>query len=75
VISSKPVALILWKAYSNFPHSRRAQRSQQSIKIDLATYHKLSNLLIDAEYRLKKAGNVEKTSYLLSSLIKLQSSL
>jgi DNA polymerase-3 subunit delta len=57
------------------PPQLAAQRSQQSIKIDLATYHKLSNLLIDAEYRLKKAGNVEKTSYLLSSLIKLQSSL
>lgn len=57
------------------PPQLAAQRSQHSIKIDLATYHKLSNQLIDAEYRLKKAGNVEKTSYLLSSLIKLQSSL
>ena len=57
------------------PPQLAAQRSQHSIKIDLATYHKLSNQLIDAEYRLKKAGNVEKTSYLLSCLIKLQSSL
>ena len=57
------------------PPQLAAQRSQHSIKIDLATYHKLSNQLIDAEYRLKKVGNVEKTSYLLSSLIKLQSSL
>ena len=52
-----------------------SKRSQHEIKIDLATYHKLSNQLIDAEYRLKKSGNVEKTSYLLSSLIKLQTSL
>jgi len=57
------------------PPQLAAQRSQHSIKIDLVTYHKLSNQLIDAEYRLKKMGNVEKTSYLLSSLIKLQSSL
>lgn len=57
------------------PPQLAAQRSQHSIKIDLATYHKLSNLLIDAEYRLKKVGNVEKTSYLLSILIKLQSYL
>lgn len=57
------------------PPQLAAQRSQHSIKIDLATYHKLLNLLIDAEYRLKKIGNVEKTSYLLSNLIKLQSFL
>jgi len=57
------------------PPQLAAQRSQHSIKIDLATYNKLSKLLIDAEYRLKKVGNVEKTSYLLSSLIKLQSYL
>jgi DNA polymerase-3 subunit delta len=57
------------------PPQLAAQRSQHSIKIDLATYHQLSNLLIDAEYRLKKIGNVEKTSYVLSSLIKLQSYL
>lgn len=57
------------------PPQLAAQRSQHSIKIDLATYHKVLNLLIDVEYRLKKIGNVEKTSYLLSSLIKLQSFL
>jgi len=57
------------------PPQLAAQRSGHSIKIDLATYNKLSKLLIDAEYRLKKVGNVEKTSYLLSSLIKLQSYL
>jgi DNA polymerase-3 subunit delta len=51
------------------------ERSRQSIKIDLATYQKLLTLLTDAEYRLKKAGNIEKTSYLLSSLIKFQSYL
>ena len=57
------------------PPQLAAQRSQHSIKIDLATYQKLSSQLIDAEYRLKKVGNLEKSSYLLSSLIKLQSYL
>jgi len=57
------------------PPQLAAQRSQHSIKIDLATYQKLSTQLIDAEYRLKKVGNIEKSSYLLSSLIKLQSYL
>lgn len=51
------------------------ERSRQSIKLDLATYHKLLSLLTDAEYRLKKMGNIEKTSYLLSNLIKFQSYL
>lgn len=51
------------------------ERSRQSIKIDISTFHKLSTLLIDAEYRLKKIGNVEKNSYLLSNLIKFQSYL
>jgi len=57
------------------PPQLAAQRSQHSIKIDLATYQKLCAPLIDAEYRLKKVGNLEKSSYLLSSLIKLQSYL
>ena len=57
------------------PPQLAAQRSQHSIKIDLPTYQKLSSQLIDAEYRLKKVGNIEKSSYLLSSLIKLQSYL
>lgn len=51
------------------------ERSRQSIKIDVQTYHKLLTLLTDAEYRLKKMGNVEKNSYLLASLIKFQSYL
>jgi len=57
------------------PPQLAAQRSQHSIKIDLSTYQKLCAQLIDAEYRLKKVGNIEKSSYLLSSLIKLQSYL
>ena len=57
------------------PPQLAAQRSQHSIKIDLSTFHQLSTQLIDAEYRLKKIGNVDKTSYLLSCLIKLQNSL
>ena len=57
------------------PPQLAAQRSGHSIKIDLSTYQKLCSQLIDAEYRLKKVGNIEKSSYLLSSLIKLQSYL
>lgn len=57
------------------PPQLAAQRSQHSIKIDLATYQKLASQLVDMEYRLKKVGNIEKSSYLLSSLIKLQSYL
>lgn len=57
------------------PPQLAAQRSQHSIKIDLSTFHQLSTQLIDAEYRLKKIGNVDKTSYLLACLIKLQNSL
>jgi len=59
----------------SLPPQLAAQRSQHSIKIDLPTYQKLSSQLIDAEYRLKRVGNIEKSSYLLSSLIKLQSYL
>lgn len=51
------------------------QRSTQSIKLDLATYKTLLNLLLDAEFRLKKSSNLEKSAFLLSSLIKLQSYL
>ena len=51
------------------------QRSHQSIKIDLATYHKLFELLAITEYKLKKVSGVEKNALLLSSLIKLQSYL
>ncbi|AFL68222.1 DNA polymerase III subunit delta [Sulfurospirillum barnesii] len=52
-----------------------AQRSQHSIKIDVYTYKLLLTLLSEAEYRLKKTSNLDKASYLLSTLIKLQSYL
>lgn len=51
------------------------QRSHQSIKIDLATYHKLFELMTNTEYQLKKVAGIEKNALLLSSLIKLQSYL
>lgn len=51
------------------------QRSAHSIKIDLSTYKSLLSLLLQAEYQLKKVSNSDKTSYLLSCLIKLQSYL
>ncbi len=57
------------------PSPIAAQRSQQSIKIDLKTYHKLFELLVNTEYTLKKLSNIDKTAYLLSCLIKLQSYL
>ena len=57
------------------PPQLAAQRSQHSIKIDLPTYNLLLKTLLEAEYYLKKTNSLEKTSYLLSSLIKLQSYL
>ncbi|MDD3343687.1 MAG: DNA polymerase III subunit delta [Sulfurospirillaceae bacterium] len=51
------------------------QRSSQSIKLDLMMYKALLNLLLDAEFRLKKSSNLEKSAFLLSSLIKFQSYL
>jgi len=57
------------------PSPIATQRSHQSIKIDLPTYQKLFELLLNTEYTLKKLSNVDKNGYLLSSLIKLQSYL
>lgn len=57
------------------PQPIAQQRSHQSIKIDLTTYHKLFELLAHTEYKLKKVSGVEKNALLLSSLIKLQSYL
>jgi DNA polymerase-3 subunit delta len=57
------------------PSPIAAQRSNQSIKIDLPTYQKLFELLLRTEYTLKKLSNVDKNAHLLSSLIKLQSYL
>lgn len=51
------------------------QRSHQSIKIDLATYQKIFELLTQTEYKLKRVSGVEKNALLLSSLIKLQTFL
>ena len=51
------------------------QRSHQSIKIDLASYQKLFELITHTEYQLKKVTGVDKSALLLSCLIKLQSYL
>lgn len=51
------------------------QRSSQSIKISLDHYHKLFELLSLCEYSLKTRSTIDKESFLLSTLIKLQSYL
>jgi DNA polymerase-3 subunit delta len=48
------------------------QRASDSIKIDLNTYKKLYEVLLNAELKLKKMKDIDKNTFLLSSLIKLQ---
>ena len=57
------------------PPAIAQQRAHQSIKIDLPTYHKLFELLMEIEFKLKKMSGVEKNTLLLSGLIKLQTFL
>jgi len=50
-------------------------RAAQSTKIKLDVYQKLLTELLDAEFSLKTATNLDKNSYLFATLIKLQTYL
>ncbi len=47
--------------------------ANEAIKINIDTYQKVLKELLDSELRLKNMVNIDKSSYLFSSLIKLQS--
>lgn len=51
------------------------QRADHSIRIDIDSYKEMFELLAKTELALKKVKNIDKNSYLLSALIKLQSYL
>jgi len=57
------------------PPQLAKKRAQISIKIKLKTYKKLFYELSDIESTLKTSSNIDKNSYFISSLIKLQSYL
>lgn len=57
------------------PPALAQQRATHSIKIDLYTYKIMLEHLTHTELNLKKTKNIDKSSYLLSALIKLQSYL
>ena len=48
------------------------QRASDSIKINLNTYKKLYEVLLNTELKLKKMKDIDKNTLLLSSLIQLQ---
>jgi DNA polymerase-3 subunit delta len=50
-------------------------RATQSTKIKLDVYQKLLTTLLNAEFKLKTVTNLDKNSYLFSTLIKLQTYL
>ncbi len=50
-------------------------RAAQSIKMKIETFQKLLKHLIESEHRLKYSQNIDKNSYLISTLIKLQTYL
>ncbi len=57
------------------PPQLAKQRADQSIKINLLSYKNLLEHLAKSELALKKTKNIDKNSYLISSLIKLQAYL
>lgn len=56
------------------PHLAK-EYADQSIKIKTATYQKLFEILIDAEYNLKKNSHLEKEGFAISTIMKLQKSI
>jgi len=58
-----------------FPPQLAKQRADQSIRIDILTYKNMLEHLVSSELKLKKMKNIDKNSFLISSLIKLQSYL
>ncbi len=59
----------------NMPKFIAQKRAQMSIQIDLKKYKMLLDHLLDTELTLKKATNIDKKSFLISSLIKIQTFL
>ncbi len=57
------------------PPQLAKQRAEHSIRIDMKSYKMILEHLANAELELKKRKNIDKSSYLISSLIKLQSYL
>ena len=57
------------------PPQLAKQRADHSIRIDIKSYKIILEHLASTELKLKKTKNIEKKSYLISSLIKLQSYL
>jgi len=57
------------------PPQLAKQRADHSIKIDMQSYKVMLEHLAKTELNLKKTKNIEKNSYLISALIKLQSYL
>ncbi|HIP45035.1 MAG TPA: hypothetical protein EYG93_06865 [Sulfurospirillum arcachonense] len=57
------------------PPQLAKQRADHSIRIDMQSYKNMLEHLAKSELTLKKMKNIDKNSYLISSLIKLQSYL
>jgi DNA polymerase-3 subunit delta len=57
------------------PPQLAKQRADHSIRIDMSSYKNMLEHLAKSELALKKMKNIDKNSYLISSLIKLQSYL
>ncbi len=57
------------------PPNLAKERAAQAIKLNLATFQRVLEALLEAEYTLKKGVNIDKNSYLFSALIKLQTYL
>jgi DNA polymerase-3 subunit delta len=57
------------------PPQLAKQRADMSIRIDIMVYKNMLEHLAKSELALKKVKNIDKNSYLISSLIKLQSYL
>ncbi len=51
------------------------KKAALSLKFDIKTFRTMLDILKDAEFALKKQKNLDKNSYLISTLIKLQSYL
>ncbi len=57
------------------PPQLAKQRADHSIRINIDSYKAMLEHLVKSELALKKMKNIDKNSYLISSLIKLQSYL
>jgi len=57
------------------PPAIAQEKSRLCMLFDLKTYNSIFNLLLESEFKLKKIQNIDKSSLLLSTLIKLQTFL